>query len=135
MIDKPSLEVPPELRKLNEKNIEKAHASFTQFLEFFTEVMRAWPGSSSTPFAPGFKTVQDRAIEFAKENAEGSFKLASDLASAADIRQMLEIQNRYAQRQLQTNSRQAQELVQLMSKALSEPELKKPKSKKPKSDK
>ena len=130
MIDKPALDVPPELRKLTEKNIEKARTSFTQFLDFFTQVMGAWPGSFSTPFAPRFKTVQDRAIEFAKENAEGSFKLASDLAGASDIQQMFEIQNRYAQTQIQTCSRQVQELSQLMSKAMSDPKLKKPKSEK-----
>jgi hypothetical protein len=147
MIDKPSSEMRPDLRKLTEKNIEQARASFARFMDYFTQVMGTWPGSSSNALAPGFKAVQDRAIEFAKENAEGSFQLASDLANATDIQQMLAIQNRYAQTQIQANSRQAQELVQLMSKALSNPKHKttksekpkskseKPKSKKPKSDK
>jgi hypothetical protein len=147
MIDKPSSEMRPDLRKLTEKNIEQARASFARFMDYFTQVMGTWSGSSSNALAPGFKAVQDRAIEFAKENAEGSFQLASDLANATDIQQMLAIQNRYAQTQIQANSRQAQELVQLMSKALSNPKhkttksekpkskSKKPKSKKPKSDK
>jgi hypothetical protein len=147
MIDKPSSEMRPDLRKLTEKNIEQARASFARFMDYFTQVMGTWSGSSSNALAPGFKAVQDRAIEFAKENAEGSFQLASDLANATDIQQMLAIQNRYAQTQIQANSRQAQELVQLMSKALSNPKHKttksekpkskseKPKSKKPKSDK
>lgn len=147
MSDKPSFEMRPDLRKLTEKNIEQARASFARFMDYFTQVMGTWSGSSSNALAPGFKAVQDRAIEFAKENAEGSFQLASDLANATDIQQMLAIQNRYAQTQIQANSRQAQELVQLMSKALSNPKHKttksekpkskseKPKSKKPKSDK
>jgi hypothetical protein len=147
MIDKPSSEMRPDLRKLTEKNIEQARASFARFMDYFTQLMGTWSGSSSNALAPGFKAVQDRAIEFAKENAEGSFQLASDLANATDIQQMLAIQNRYAQTQIQANSRQAQELVQLMSKALSNPKHKttksekpkskseKPKSKKPKSDK
>jgi hypothetical protein len=147
MSDKPSFEMRPDLRKLTEKNIEQARASFAQFMDYFTQVMGTWSGSSSNALAPGFKAVQDRAIEFAKENAEGSFQLASDLANARDIQQMLAIQNRYAQTQIQANSRQAQELVQLMSKALSDPKPKttksqkpkskseKPKAKKPKSDK
>jgi hypothetical protein len=146
MSDKPSFEMRPDLRKLTEKNIEQARASFAQFMDYFTQVMGTWSGSSSSALAPGFKAVQDRAIEFAKENAEGSFQLASELANAKDVQQMLAIQNRYAQTQIQANSRQAQELVQLMSKALSDPKPKtkseKPKSKsekrktkKPKSDK
>lgn len=130
MVDKPSFEVPSDLRKLTEKNIEQARASFAQFLDFFTQFMAAWPGSAPGALAPGFKTVQDRAIEFAKENAESSFKLASDLAGATDIQQMLEIQNRYAQAQIKASSQQVQELARLMSNALSDPKVKKPKSKK-----
>jgi hypothetical protein len=135
MSDKPSFEMRPDLRKLTEKNIEQARASFAQFMDYFTQVMGTWSGSSSSALAPGFKAVQDRAIEFAKENAEGSFQLASDLANAKDIQQMLAIQNRYAQTQIQANSRQAQELVQLMSKALSDPKPKTTRSEKPKAEK
>ena len=132
MPDKPSFEVPPELRKLTEKNIEQARTSFAQFIDFFTQVMAAAPGASSTALAPGFKKVQDRAIEFAKENAEGSFQLASELANTTDIQQMLAIQNRYAQTQIQACSRQVQELTQLMSHALSDSKPKNPKPKNPK---
>lgn len=111
MIDKPPFEVPPDLRKLAKKNIEPARASFTQFMDFFAQLMRAWPGSSSTALAPGFKTVQDRAIEFAKENAEGSFQLASELTNARDIQQMLETQNCYAQTLIRACSSRIQELA------------------------
>mgnify|MGYP001815426963 CR=1 FL=1 len=124
MIDRPSFEVPPELRELTEKNIEQARASYAQFLDFFTQSIAAWSGASSNTMTPGFKRVQDRAIEFAKENAEGSFKLAQELAHATDIQQMLAIQNHYAQKQIQTYSRQVQELAHLMSNAFSDMSLK-----------
>ena len=66
----------------------------------------------------GFKVVQDRAIRFAKQNAEAGFALASDLANAKDIQEVLSLQNRYAQVQMQSYSHQAQELGRLMAEAL-----------------
>jgi len=39
----------------------------------------------------GFKVVQERAIQFAKENAEAGFALASGLAKAKDLHPQVEI--------------------------------------------
>jgi hypothetical protein len=65
----------------------------------------------------GFKTVQDRAVRFAKQNAEACFSLASELANAKDISDVLAIQSRYAQTQMQAYALQAQELGRLMAEA------------------
>ncbi len=63
------------------------------------------------------KVVQDRAIKFAKQNAEAGFSLATELASAKDITDVLAIQSRYAQTQMQAYALQAQELGRLMAEA------------------
>jgi hypothetical protein len=118
MGDKPSFEIPPELRDMAEKNVEQARAAYGQFMDFMTQAMGAWTKSAAGAEMGGFKAVQDRAIAFAKENAERSFALASDLARAKDIQEVLTLQSRYAQTQMQTFGIQAQQLSWLMGDAI-----------------
>jgi len=119
MTDKPSFEVPPELREMAEKNVEQARAAYGQFMDFLTQATTAWSNSpGNAEMAGGFKAVQERAIGFAKENAERSFALASELARAKDVREVVTLQSRYAQTQMQTFGIQAQQLSWLMADAL-----------------
>ena len=118
MADKPSFEIPPELRDMAEKNVEQARAAYGQFMDFLTQAMTTWSKSSlNAEMTGGFKAVQERAIGFAKENAERSFALASDLARAKDVQEVLTLQGRYAQTQMQTYGIQAQQLSGLMADA------------------
>ncbi len=64
-----------------------------------------------------FKVVQDRAVKFAKQNGEACFNLASEIASAKDVADVLGIQSRHAQTQMQAYTLQAQELTRLMMEA------------------
>jgi hypothetical protein len=65
----------------------------------------------------GFKVVQERATRFAKQNADAAFAMASEIAAAKDIQDVLAIQARYAQTQMQSYALQAQELARLMAEA------------------
>ena len=116
MTDKPPFEIPPQLRELAEKNVEQARAAYG--MDFLTQAMNAWSGAPSNAMTSGFRAVQERAIGFAKENAEGSFSLASELAGAKDIQEVLTLQSRFAQTQMQSYARQAQELGRLMADAI-----------------
>jgi hypothetical protein len=118
MADKSSFEIPPELREMAEKNVEQAKAAYGQFMDFLTQAMNAWSQSPSGAPIIGFRVVQERAIAFAKENAERSFALASDLARAKDVPEVLTLQSRYAQTQMQTFGLQAQQLAWLMTDAM-----------------
>jgi hypothetical protein len=83
-----------------------------------TQAMNVW-WSAVPPneMTSGFKAVQDRAIRFVKQNAEAGFTLASSLANAKDIKDAVDLQSHFAQRQMQTYARQAQELGRLMTDA------------------
>ena len=118
MANKPSFEIPSELRDFAEKNVEQARAAYGQFMDFMSQAMGAWANSAGVDTMTGFKAVQDKAIAFAKENAERSFALASDLARAKDIQEVLTLQGRYAQTQIQTFGIQAQQLAWLMADAM-----------------
>ena len=123
MGDNPSFEIPPELRDMAEKNVEQARAAYGQFMDFLTQAMGAWAASPGAEMS-GFRGVQERAVAFAKENAERSFALASDLARARDVQEVLTLQSRYAQTQMQTFGIQAQQLAWLMADALRDMQIK-----------
>jgi hypothetical protein len=116
MPDNQMFDIPTEMRELAEKNVEQARVAYGQFMEFMSQAMNAW-SSSGAPEAGNFKALQERAVAFAKENAERSFALASDLAKAKDIQEVVTLQSRYVQTQMQTFGIQAQQLSWLMADA------------------
>ena len=126
MADKPKFEMPPEMRDLAEKNVEQARMAYGQFMEFMSQAMNAW-SSSGAPETVNFKAIQERAVAFAKENAERSFSLASEIAKAEDAQEVVTLQSRYVQTQMQTFGIQAQQLSWLMADALRNMQFKAPK--------
>lgn len=117
MTQKQVFDFPPELRDMAENNVEQARVAYGQFMEFMSQAMNAW-SVTGAPEAKNFQVLQDRAVGFAKENAERSFELASDLAKAKDLQQVMTLQSRYVQTQMQTFGVQAQQLSWLMADAL-----------------
>jgi hypothetical protein len=118
MAEKSPFDIPPQVREMAEKNVEQARAAYGQFMDFLAQAMNAWSQSPSGAPIIGFGPVQERAIAFAKENAERSSALASDLARAKDVQEVLTLQSRYAQTQMQTFGLQAQQLAWLMTDAM-----------------
>jgi hypothetical protein len=118
MVQPPSFEIPQQLRELAERNVEQARSAYGQFMDAMMQATGMWASAMpANAMTSGFKTVQDRAVRFAKQNAEACFALASELASAKDISDVLAIQSRYAQTQMQAYALQAQELGRLMAEA------------------
>lgn len=118
MAQNQSFEIPQQLRDLAEKNVEQASAAYGQFMNAMTQAMSMWWGAlPPNEMTSGFKAVQDKAIRFAKQNADAGFTLASSLANAKDIQDVLALQTHYAQSQMQTYALQAQELGRLMADA------------------
>src|SRR6185295_12683850 len=110
-------EIPQQLRELAEKNVETARAAYGQFMDAVAQAMGVW--TSATPanaVTSSFQVVQDRAVKFAKQNAEACFNLASELANAKDVTDVIGIQSRHAQTQMQNYTLQTQELNLLMMK-------------------
>jgi hypothetical protein len=107
------------MRDLAEKNVEQACAAFGQMMDAMTQAMGMWSkGIPSNEMTSGFRVVQNRAVRIAKQNAEAGFALASNLANAKDMQEVLSLQSHYAQTQMQSYALQAQELGRLMAEAL-----------------
>jgi hypothetical protein len=69
---------------------------------------------------PGFSEVRERAAKFADENANAAFKLAKEVTKARDLQELLSLQSRYVQSQMQWYADQTQEFGMLMAKALTQ---------------
>ena len=112
-------EIPEQMRDLAEKNIEQMRTAYDQFLGAVNQTLGMWaqsiPGNGITA---GFKRVQDRATMFAKQNAEAAFALASDLAKAKDVQEVIALQSRFTQSQIQAYAKQFQELTRLVMEAI-----------------
>ena len=93
MPEKQDFQIPQQLRDLAENSVEQARLAYGQLMEAVTQAVRAWSTAPSTVMASGFKVVQERAIQFAKENAEAGFALASELAKAKDLQDVLRLQS------------------------------------------
>lgn len=118
MAQPPTFEIPQQLRELTERNLEHARSAYGQFMDAMTQAMGMW--TNATPpnaMTAGFKVVQDRAVKFAKQNGDACFNLATELATAKDLTDVLSIQSRHAQAIMQSYSLQAQELSRLMMEA------------------
>jgi len=92
-----------ELRKLAEANVEQARAMYGHFIDTMMQGAGIWMAAmSSNDLTSRYKVVQERATRFAKQNTDACFALASELAKAKDIQDVLGIQSRYTQTQMQT---------------------------------
>jgi phasin len=116
MYDKPQFEIPEAVRELAERNVEQARSAYNQFVDMARKVQDTVTQSQGA-MTSGAVEVQAQIAKFAEENIQASFAFASDLASARDLKQYIEIQQRYAQKQMQAYAHQAQELGKLMSEA------------------
>ena len=108
----------PTTPKLAERNVEQARTAYGQLMDAMAQATGMWISAMpSNEMTSGFKVVRERAIQFAKQNAEACFAAASELANAKDIQDLLAIQSRSAQTQMQAYALQAQELGRLMVEA------------------
>jgi hypothetical protein len=106
------------LRDLAEQNTKHVHAMYEQLNDFATKAIGAWTGAlPPSPVAAGFRDVQGRAVQIAKENAESAFALAEKLTKAQNFQEILTLQTKYAQDRIQTVATQTQELSKLMGDA------------------
>jgi hypothetical protein len=118
MADNP-FEIPQQMRDLTEQNLKQAHAAYDQLADFMTKSMSAWMGAMpSSAAAAGFKEVQDRAVEMAKKNGNAAFMLADNISKSRDLQEILSLQTRFAQDQMQAFASQTQELHKVIGDAV-----------------
>jgi hypothetical protein len=80
--------------------------------------IKAQAMGASSKASSEFRAVQERTIQFARENADRSFSLGRELARAKDVQEVLTLQSQFVQSQMQSYAAQTQELGQLMSEVM-----------------
>jgi hypothetical protein len=116
-MDRDPFEFPQHLRELTETNVEQARAAYAQFVDAMTQATDLWLNAMpQNEMTAGLKVVQGQVIKFGKRNIDAGLNLASDLANATSLPDMLDIQTTYAQTQLHVLRYQTQELARLMAK-------------------
>ena len=114
----PHFEVPQQLREVTERNIKQARQAYGHLVDAMVQITGLWMAALPTnPLTSGFKAVQDRGVRFAKENAEAGFAVTTELTTAKNIEDVLAIQRRFAQSQMQAYASQVQELGRLAAEA------------------
>ena len=116
MYDKPQFEIPESVRELAQTNVEQVRSAYGQFMDMARQAQELVAKSQGAMAASAIE-IQSRAMRFAQQNIEANFTFASDIARARDLKEYLEIQSRYTQKQIQTYAQQAQELGRLIAEA------------------
>lgn len=113
MNEKTSFEIPQSMRDLAEQSVEQAKDAYDRWIEA-NQKAQTMLSQSSEAMTAGTKDIQAKVAEHAEANVQAGFDLAQKLVKAKDLQEALEIQNTFARQQMETYSRQAQELTQLM---------------------
>jgi phasin len=116
MYEKPQFEIPETVRELAERNVEQARSAYSQFMDMARQA-QSMVSKSQGVMTQSALDIQSRAMRYAEQNIDASFAFASDLARARDLREYLEVQQRWAQQQMQSYAQQAQELGRMMAEA------------------
>lgn len=116
MSDTPSFEIPPPMRDMAEKNVEQARQAYSQFMDMAMKAQDMMTRSSGV-MTESAREVQTKAMRYTQENLEASFSFAAELARARDLKEAMEIQSRYAQRQMRNYAEQSQDLGRAMTDA------------------
>jgi phasin len=112
----PDFEIPSTLRDIASKSVEQAKDAYGRFVDAARQT-QDMVSKSTEVFASGAKEVNDKVFSFAENNAKASFEVATRLAKARDIKEVLEIQTQFARNQIESYTSQAQEISRILASA------------------
>jgi hypothetical protein len=105
-------ELPESIRAIMKSSIEQARKAFETFASS-TEKLIHNVDTSSLPAGEGLKQLNEKIASFTRQNAESNFTLALQLADAKQLSEIVELQNAHLRNQMETFSRQLEELRDL----------------------
>ena len=115
MADMPKFEIPDAVRDMAERNVEQVRGAYDQMLAMARQTQEALMRSAGAMGMGAFVDMQTRMFRYAQDNMTAGFDLAAELARARDLKDWVDIQGRFTQRQIKTYTDQAQELGRMMT--------------------
>jgi len=116
MSQPPEFEIPENVRDFAEKSVDQAKDAYSQLMDA-TKKAQDVVAKSSEVMTSGAKELNEKALGFAMDNMDASFKLAGQLVSAKDLQEALEIQSKFARKQMESYTEQTKEISNLMASA------------------
>jgi phasin len=110
-------ELPDSIRAIMKSSIEQARKAFDTFVASSEKMMHGFD-TSSNPTADGLKQLNEKIASFTRQNAESNFNLAMRLTDARQLSEIVELQNAHVREQMETFSKQLEELRELTMKAV-----------------
>jgi phasin len=118
MTDTPNFaELPDSIRSIMKSSIEQARKAFDTFASSSEKLMQS-VDTTAVPAAEGVKQLNEKIAAFTRQNAESNFNLALQLTEARQLSEIVELQNAHLRTQMETFSRQLEELRDLTVKAV-----------------
>ncbi len=106
------------MREIVAKNVDQARAGYNQIMDSAQKAQEMMTAMiPSNPVLQGLIQAQERAMKFARQNVEAGFLLADELSNATTFPEMLQIQSKHAQLQMQAYALQAKEFTAEVSGA------------------
>jgi phasin len=110
-------ELPDSIRSIMKSSIEQARKAFDTFAASSEKILQGLD-TSSNPVADNLKHLNEKIALFTRQNAEANFNLAMRLTDARQLSEIVELQNAHVREQMETFSRQLEELRELTMKAV-----------------
>jgi phasin len=112
-------EIPEPLRGMMKMSIEQAKQAFDTFV---STSENAWKSieSNSQAARTSLHALNTKIADITRSNAEANFALVMKLAESKDVQQALELQSEHVRKQMETFTRQLEELRDLTTKIIQE---------------
>ena len=121
MADNP-YEISQAMHDCAEKNMKQANEAYEELTDYVNKAMSAWMGAMpSNSMATRFKDVQDRAMDFAKDNAESAFMFAGKVCNTRTPQELFTLQTQFAHDRIHAFVTHTQELYSLIGESLGKP--------------
>lgn len=110
----PEFEIPSTVREMAARSVDQAKDAYGRFVDAARQAQDV-VSKSTEVFASGAKEMNEKVFGFAETNARASFEVATRLAHARDVKEVLEIQTQFARNQMEAYTQQAQELARILA--------------------
>ncbi|HEY7645742.1 MAG TPA: phasin family protein [Hyphomicrobiales bacterium] len=110
----PEFEIPATVREIAGRSVEQAKDAYGRFVDAAKQA-QDMVAKSTDVMTNGAKEMNEKVFSFTETNARAAFEVASRLAQARDVKEVLEIQTQFARSQMEAYAQQAQELARIVA--------------------
>jgi hypothetical protein len=103
----------PPVADAAQHGLKEAHAGPDRVAESGAKTTGAWRETKFSPSPADLKAVQERAMDFAADEAESALTFAGKICNAKSLEELLTLQTQFVQHQMQTLAMNEQALYRL----------------------